>query len=140
MAAMIITAINLIGGIIVGMLQKHLSFTEATHTYSLLTVGDGLAAQIPALLIPVATGIIVTRAVSDRDLGSDIAGQILSQRKAPLGRRVAWICMFALVPGLPKLTVLVRSVASSWRSAGACATGCPTSQSVGRAKASLRQS
>ena len=84
MAAVIITAINLIGGIIVGMLQRGLSFEEATHTYSLLTVGDGLAAQIPALLISVATGIIVTRAASDRDLGSDIAGQILAQRKAPL--------------------------------------------------------
>ena len=84
MAAVIITAINLIGGIIVGMLQHGLGFGEATQQYSLLTVGDGLAAQIPALLISVATGIIVTRAASDRDLGSDIAEQILSQRKAPL--------------------------------------------------------
>ena len=105
MAAVIITAINLIGGIIVGVMQKHLSFSEATHHFSLLTVGDGLAAQIPALLISVATGIIVTRAVSDRDLGSDIAGQILSQRKAPLVAG-AVICMFALVPGLPKLPFL----------------------------------
>ena len=56
MAALIITAINLIGGIIVGMLQHGLGFTEATQQYSLLTVGDGLAAQIPALLISVATG------------------------------------------------------------------------------------
>ena len=102
MAAVIITAINLIGGIVVGVMQHHLSFSEATHHFSLLTVGDGLAAQIPALLISVATGIIVTRAVSDRDLGSDIAGQILSQRKAPLVAG-AVICMFALVPGLPKL-------------------------------------
>ena len=70
MAALIITAINLVGGIVVGMLQRHLGFSEATHQYSLLTVGDGLAAQIPALLISVATGIIVTRAASDRDLGS----------------------------------------------------------------------
>ena len=68
-------AINLVGGIVVGMLQHGLSFTDATHQYSLLTVGDGLAAQIPALLISVATGIIVTRAASDRDLGSDIAAR-----------------------------------------------------------------
>jgi flagellar biosynthesis protein FlhA len=105
MAALIITAINLIGGIIVGMLQHGLGFSEATQHYSLLTVGDGLAAQIPALLISVATGIIVTRAASDRDLGSDIADQILSQRKAPLVAAAA-IGGFALVPGLPKLPFL----------------------------------
>jgi flagellar biosynthesis protein FlhA len=106
MAAVIITAINLVGGIVVGMLQRHLGFTEATHQYSLLTVGDGLSAQIPALLISVATGIIVTRAASDRDLGSDIANQILSQRKAPLVAAGA-IGLFALIPGLPKLPFLL---------------------------------
>jgi flagellar biosynthesis protein FlhA len=106
MAAVIIVAINLIGGIIVGMLQRGLSFEEATHTYSLLTVGDGLAAQMPALLISVATGIIVTRAASDRDLGSDIVGQVLAQRKAPLVAAGA-IGMFALIPGLPKLPFIL---------------------------------
>src|SRR5271156_3404710 len=106
MAALIITAINLVGGIVVGMLQRHLGFSEATHQYSLLSVGDGLAAQIPALLISVATGIIVTRAASDRDLGSDIANQILSQRKAPLVAAGA-IGLFALIPGLPKLPFLL---------------------------------
>ena len=110
MAAVIITAINLVGGIIVGMLQRHLGFSEATHDYSLLTVGDGLAAQIPALLISVATGIIVTRAASDRDLGSDIAGQILKQRKAPLVAAGA-IGGFALIPGLPKLPFLIIAAA-----------------------------
>jgi flagellar biosynthesis protein FlhA len=106
MAALIITAINLIGGIIVGMLQHNLGFAEATQQYSLLTVGDGLAAQIPALLISVATGIIVTRAASDRDLGSDIANQVLTQRKAPLVAAGA-IGLFALIPGLPKLPFLL---------------------------------
>jgi flagellar biosynthesis protein FlhA len=106
MAAVIITAINLVGGIVVGMLQRHLGFSEATHQYSLLTVGDGLSAQIPALLISVATGIIVTRAASDRDLGSDIANQVLRQRKAPLVAAGA-IGLFALIPGLPKLPFLL---------------------------------
>jgi flagellar biosynthesis protein FlhA len=106
MAALIITGINLVGGIVVGMLQRHLGFSEATHQYSLLTVGDGLAAQIPALLISVATGIIVTRAASDRDLGSDIANQVLGQRKAPMVAAGA-IGLFALVPGLPKLPFLI---------------------------------
>jgi len=115
MAALIITAINLVGGIVVGMLQMNLGFSEATQKYSLLTVGDGLAAQIPALLISVATGIIVTRAASDRDLGSDIAGQILRQRKAPLVAASA-IGLFALVPGLPKLPFL--AIAGIFAAAG----------------------
>ncbi len=106
MAAVLITMINLIGGIVVGMLQRHLSFSDAIHDYSMLTVGDGLAAQIPALLISVATGIIVTRSASERDLGSEIAKQILQQRKAPLVAG-ALIMLFALVPGLPKLPFLI---------------------------------
>jgi flagellar biosynthesis protein FlhA len=105
-AAVVIILINLIGGIVVGVVQNHLTFSDAAHTYSLLTVGDGLAAQIPALLISVATGIIVTRSNSDRDLGSDIARQILSQRKAPLVSG-AVVCMFGLVPGLPTIPFLV---------------------------------
>jgi flagellar biosynthesis protein FlhA len=106
MAAVMITAINLIGGIVVGVLQHHIGFSQATHTYSLLTVGDGLAAQIPALLISVATGILVTRSGgSDKDLGTDLANQILGQRKAPLVAGVV-VCAFAAVPGLPKLPFL----------------------------------
>jgi flagellar biosynthesis protein FlhA len=105
-AAVVITLINLIGGIIVGVAQRHLSFSTATHTFSLLTVGDGLAAQIPALLISVATGIIVTRSASSRDLGSDIATQILSQRKAPMVAGSA-ICLFGLVPGLPVIPFML---------------------------------
>ena len=105
MAALIITGINLIGGIVVGVVQHHIPFSQATHTYSLLTVGDGLAAQIPALLISVATGILVTRSASEKDLGSDLANQILRQRKAPLVAGCV-VCAFALIPGLPKLPFL----------------------------------
>ena len=89
-AAMIITAMNLIGGIVVGVLQHHMAFGAATQQFSLSTVGDGLAAQIPALLISVATGSSSARAASDKDLGTDIANQILGQRKAPM-----------VVPGVP---------------------------------------
>src|SRR5881392_82066 len=77
MAAVLITAINLIGGIVIGVAMQHHSFGDAVHHYSLLSIGDGLAAQIPALLISVATGIIVTRSGgSDKDLGTDLANQI----------------------------------------------------------------
>jgi flagellar biosynthesis protein FlhA len=105
-AGILIVLINLIGGIVIGVMQQGLSFTEATQHYSLLTVGDGLAAQIPALLISVAAGIIVTRAASSRDLGNDIAAQIFAQRKAPMVA-ASVICAFALVPGLPKLPFLL---------------------------------
>src|SRR5690242_19807707 len=106
MAAMIITAINLIGGIVIGVMQQGMPIGEAAQHFSLLTIGDGLAAQIPALLISVASGIIVTRSASESDLGSDVAGQIMKQRKAPMVAGVV-ICAFALVPGLPKLPFLL---------------------------------
>jgi flagellar biosynthesis protein FlhA len=105
-AAVLIVLINLVGGIIVGVMQQGMPFSDAASHFSLLTVGDGLAAQIPALLISVATGIIVTRSASERDLGSDIAGQIFDQRKAPLVAGAA-ICAMALVPGLPKVPFLL---------------------------------
>src|SRR5690348_10010035 len=106
MAAVLITSINLLGGIVVGVVQQKMAFTEAIQHFSLLSVGDGLAAQIPALLISVATGIIVTRSASEKDLGSDLASQILKQRKAPLVAGGV-ICAFAMVPGLPKLPFLI---------------------------------
>ena len=105
-AAVLITLINLIGGIVIGVMQQGMPFAEAAQHFSLLTIGDGLAAQIPALLISVATGIIVTRAASDQDLGSDIAGQLSAQSKAPMVAGVV-VCCFALVPGLPKVPFLV---------------------------------
>lgn len=106
MAGIMITGINLVGGIVVGVMQQGLPFGEAAHTFSLLTVGDGLCAQIPALLISVATGILVTRSASEEDLGTDIAGQILEQRKAPLVAGVV-IMSFALVPALPKIPFII---------------------------------
>src|SRR3954451_22643062 len=106
MAAVLITSINLIGGIVVGVVQQKMSIGDAVNHFSLLSVGDGLAAQIPALLISVATGIIVTRSASEKDLGSELASQVLKQRKAPLVAG-AVICAFALVPGLPKIPFLV---------------------------------
>ncbi|HJZ36374.1 MAG TPA: flagellar biosynthesis protein FlhA, partial [Solirubrobacterales bacterium] len=105
-AGILIVSINLIGGIVVGVMQQGLSFPEAAQHYSLLTVGDGLAAQIPALLISVAAGILVTRSASQKDLGNDIASQIFAQRKAPMVA-AGVICAFALVPGLPKIPFLL---------------------------------
>jgi flagellar biosynthesis protein FlhA len=106
MAGILITGINLIGGIIIGVMQQGMPFGEAASHFSLLTIGDGLCAQIPALLISVATGILVTRSASEQDLGTDVADQLLEQRKAPLVAGVV-IMAFALVPALPKIPFLV---------------------------------
>jgi flagellar biosynthesis protein FlhA len=100
MAGILIVAINLLGGIGVGLLQRGMSFSTAAHVFPILTIGDGLAAQIPALLISTAMGIIVTRSGSEADLGSDISAQILRQPRAPMiaGGIVA---AMGLVPGMP---------------------------------------
>src|SRR4051794_3359479 len=105
-AAVVITLVNLLGGFAIGVAQNGLSFSEAINTYSLLSVGDGLVSQIPALLLSVATGLIVTRSVSNGDMGSDILAQ-LAARKLPL--RVAGFAALAicLIPGLPKIPFIV---------------------------------
>ncbi len=105
-AAVMIVMINLIGGMCVGVLQQGMSFSEAVHHFSLLTVGEGLVAQIPALLISTATGIIVTRSVGESNLGQDLAKQITSQPRALyLAGGVA--AALGLVPGLPKLPFFI---------------------------------
>ena len=105
-AAIVITLINLIGGFAIGMLQKGLSPAEAIQKYSLLTVGDGLVSQIPALLLSVSTGLIVTRSATDGDMGSNVAQQ-LGQHKVAL--RIAGGAALALcaIPGLPKIPFLI---------------------------------
>ena len=106
-AGVLIVSINLIGGIVVGVVEHHMSISQAMHTFSLLTVGDGLAAQIPALLISTATGIIVTRSGSDgRDLGTEITSQLLGQPRATM-LAGGVVCVMGLVPGLPKLPFLL---------------------------------
>src|SRR3954469_25711352 len=105
-AAIIITLINLIGGFAVGVMQKGLAPADAVSTYSLLSVGDGLVSQIPALLISTATGIIVTRSASDGDMGSDLLGQ-LGRFKQPVRIAGGAALALCLIPGLPKLPFMV---------------------------------
>jgi flagellar biosynthesis protein FlhA len=104
-AGVVIVAINLLGGMAVGILQQGMSASGAAHTFSLLTVGDGLAAQIPALLISTATGILVTRSADETNLGSSVTRQILGQPRAAAFAG-AVVCLMGLVPGLPKLPFL----------------------------------
>ena len=109
-AGLIIVAINLVGGITVGILQQGLSFSEAAQTFSLLTIGDGLAAQIPALLIAVGTGILVTRSASETDLGSEISSQLAAYPRA-LQIAGAAALGFAIVPGMPHIPFAVLGAA-----------------------------
>ncbi|WP_307241309.1 flagellar biosynthesis protein FlhA [Kineosporia succinea] len=106
MAAVIITLVNLIGGFAIGMLQKGMPAGEAIQTYSLLSVGDGLVSQIPALLMSVATGVIVTRSTGAGDVGSDLIKQLGRHRQALMigGGSLLALC---LIPGMPKIPFLI---------------------------------
>jgi len=108
-AAIVIVLINLIGGFAVGVAQKGMSFGDAIQTYSLLTVGDGLVAQIPALLISLSSGLIVTRAATEHDLGSDLLHQFTRHRRT-LQLTGSVIALCAIVPGLPKVPFLIVGV------------------------------
>ena len=107
-AGLIINIINILGGIAIGVLQKDMSAIDALETYALLTIGDGLISQIPALFISITAGIIVTRSNDDdqSNLGSEIGRQLLSQ---PKGLIISGMTLggFALVPGFPKIQFIV---------------------------------
>jgi flagellar biosynthesis protein FlhA len=109
-AAIIITLINLVGGFAVGILQKHLSAADAMNQYSLLSVGDGLVSQVPALLLSVATGLIVTRSATTGDMGQSVTSQ-LSQNKLALRIAGGAALTLCVIPGLPKIPFLLVGVA-----------------------------
>ena len=105
MAAIIIVLVNIIGGLTIGILQQGMSPGLAAQTYTLLTVGEGLVAQIPALFISTAAGIVVTRAAADADLGLQITRQMLLSPKA-VGTAAGILLVLGVVPGLPHLAFL----------------------------------
>ncbi|MBN2714804.1 MAG: flagellar biosynthesis protein FlhA [Deltaproteobacteria bacterium] len=100
MAGLLITGINIVGGFIIGIAQFEMSAAESGATYTILTVGDGLVSQIPALLISTAAGIVVTRSSSGKQLGSEMAKQVFSHKRA-LNISGVVLGSLALVPGLP---------------------------------------
>lgn len=103
-AGIIIILINIIGGLSIGIAQQGMGWGDAMHTYTLLTVGDGLVTQIPSLIISTATGIIITRAATDAQLGTELGQQIVSNPK-PLFIVAAALVLSLTLPGLPKLPV-----------------------------------
>lgn len=102
-AGIIVTTINILGGIVIGVVMLDMSFAEAVQTYIRLTIGDGLVSQIPALLISTSAGILVTRADSDENFGSLLGKQLISVPKAITMTGVVLIIL-GLMPGLPKLS------------------------------------
>ncbi len=112
-AAVIITLVNIVGGLAIGVLQQGMSPGLAAQTYTVLTVGEGLVAQIPALIVSTAAGIVVTRAASDMDLGGAMTKQLLMSPK-PVGIAAGILLALGLVPGLPHLAFLVLGSAVAW--------------------------
>lgn len=106
--SLITTGINLVGGTIIGMVMGGGEFTTVLNTYSIATVGDGLVSQIPALLISTATGMIVTRAVSEGSLNEDVSRQFLAQPYSIMISGIA-VAVMGVIPGMPTLTMLLIS-------------------------------
>ncbi|MGD0088782.1 MAG: flagellar biosynthesis protein FlhA [Planctomycetota bacterium] len=110
-AAMIIAAVNLLGGLAIGVLMQGKSPAEAMHTYALLSIGSGLVTQIPALLVSTACGILVTRGASEMSLGEDMSRQVLMRSRA-MKITAAFMGILALIPGLPAAPLLTLGAAA----------------------------
>ncbi|GBE47795.1 flagellar biosynthesis protein FlhA [bacterium BMS3Bbin12] len=108
-AGILILIINILGGLAVGVLQHHLPLQDALRTYTLLTIGDGLVAQIPALLLSTAAAIIVTRVSSAQDLGQQVISQLFSSPRA-LAITAGVIGLLGLIPGMPNFAFLTLAV------------------------------
>jgi flagellar biosynthesis protein FlhA len=107
----VITLINIIGGLTIGVFQNNMSFAHAAQNYTLLTIGDGLVTQVPALIVSTAAGVIVSRAGAESSLGKEITSQILLQPKA-IAVASAVLFGFGLVPGLPTLPFMILALLS----------------------------
>lgn len=115
-AGILILFINIFGGFIIGVAQHDLSFSEAAHNYTLLTIGDGLVAQIPSLLLASAAGLLVTRSTKEQDMGEQIIGQLLKDPKT-LAITSSILGGMGLIPGMPNLPFLLLAGAggsSAW--------------------------
>jgi flagellar biosynthesis protein FlhA len=112
-AGLLILVINIIGGLIVGMAQHGLDFSSAATTYTLLAIGDGLVAQIPALVISTAAGVIVSRVTTDEDVGGQLTGQLFANPRV-LFLTAGVIGLMGLIPGMPNLAFLIIAGGLIW--------------------------
>lgn len=108
-AGILVMVINLIGGLLVGMLQHDMAFGDAAKTYTLLTIGDGLVAQVPALIISVAAGIVVSRVGTNQDLSEQILGQLFS-RPQVMYVTAGVLAVLGIIPGMPHFAFLLMAL------------------------------
>ncbi len=108
-AGIIVTVVNVVGGLVVGVMQHDMAFADAMKNYTLLAIGDGLVAQVPSLVISIAAGVVVSRVANEQDVGGQLVGQLLAKPQV-LGITAAIIGGFGLVPGMPHLPFLVLAV------------------------------
>lgn len=105
-AGLIVTIVNIIGGLIIGVVMNGIDVMDALQIYTRLTIGDGLVAQVPALIVSTAAGLLVTRTASEENLGFDIAKQLTRYPRA-LGLSAALLALFGIVPGMPTVPFLL---------------------------------
>ncbi|HEX7972729.1 MAG TPA: flagellar biosynthesis protein FlhA, partial [Thiobacillus sp.] len=112
-AGILILLINIIGGLIIGLMQHDLSLADAAHNYTLLAIGDGLVAQIPALVISIAAGIIVSRVSTEEDIAGQMLSNVFNKTQA-LYITAAIIGMMGMIPGMPNLAFLLLAGGMAW--------------------------
>ncbi|MDP3438516.1 MAG: flagellar biosynthesis protein FlhA, partial [Azonexus sp.] len=112
-AGIVITLLNIVGGLIVGVLQHDMPLALAGKNYTLLAIGDGLVAQIPGLIISIAAGMVVTRVSDDRDVGQQVVGQMFRNGKA-LGIAAAIVGLLGMIPGMPNMVFLLIASFMAW--------------------------
>ncbi len=116
-AGILIVLVNVIGGLIIGVLQMGMPVADAARNYTLLTVGDGLVTQVPALIVSTAAGLLVTRTATSTELGEEVKSQVFTQPRA-IATAAILLFVFALIPGMPKISfILVASIIAfvAWR-------------------------
>ncbi|MEO5767368.1 MAG: flagellar biosynthesis protein FlhA [Polyangia bacterium] len=124
-AGLVITAINIVGGLIAGIARDHMTLAQAAESFSIMTIGDGLVSQIPALLISTAAGMVVTRAGAGSNLGKSIGHQLLGKSRVMV-YAAAVLSILALLPGMPTLPFAVLALAAFALSRRKAPTGAPT--------------
>ena len=108
-AGILIVLVNIIGGLIIGVLQMGMPVVDAARNYTLLTIGDGLVTQVPALIVSTGAGILVTRTAASTELGSEVQSQIFTQPRA-IAAAAILLFIFALIPGMPKVSFIIVAV------------------------------
>lgn len=105
-AGILIVLVNIIGGLIIGVLQMGMPVVDAARNYTLLTVGDGLVTQVPALIVSTAAGLLVTRTATSTELGDEVKSQVFTQPRA-IATAAIMLFVFALIPGMPKVSFVI---------------------------------